>query len=45
VVAPGAFGDLVVTSVDPTTDIVRFADHRTAHSLVVQGGDVVVDRR
>lgn len=45
VVAPGAFGDLVVSSVDPLTDIAGFADHERAHTMVIQGGSVVVDRR
>ena len=45
VVAAGAFGDLVVSSVDPLADIAGFADHQAAHTMVIQGGEVVVDRR
>jgi imidazolonepropionase-like amidohydrolase len=45
VVAPGAFGDLVVSTIDPLTDMVGFADYQRAHSLVIQGGELVVDRR
>ena len=45
VVAPGAFGDLVVSSVDPLVDIAGFADHEMTHTMVIQGGEVVVDRR
>lgn len=45
VVAPGAFGDLIVSSVDPLANIASFADHQNAHTLVIQGGDVMVDRR
>jgi imidazolonepropionase-like amidohydrolase len=44
VVAPGAFGDLVVSRVDPLDDITAFADHATALSHVIQGGHPVVQR-
>lgn len=44
VVTPGAFGDLVVSRVDPLDDITAFANHTTALSYVVQGGNVVVER-
>lgn len=44
VVAPGAFGDLVVSRVDPLTDLDAFAQSDTALTHVVQGGAVVVDR-
>lgn len=45
VLAPGSFGDLIVTEIDPIADIARFADSEASHGLVVQGGRVVVDRR
>lgn len=44
VVAPGAFGDLVISRVNPLDDLRGFADHETAISHVVQGGRLVVDR-
>jgi imidazolonepropionase-like amidohydrolase len=44
VVAPGAHGDLVVSTVDPLDDLVGFADHERAFTHVIQGGNVVVDR-
>ena len=40
-----AFGDLVISSVDPLADLSGFADQEAAHSVVIQGGGVVVDRR
>ena len=44
VVAPGAFGDIVVSNVNPLDNIVKFADHSTSLTHVIQGGNVVVDR-
>ena len=44
VVAPGAFGDLVVSRVNPLDDIVAFSDPVSSLSHVVQAGQVVVDR-
>ena len=44
VLQPGAFGDVVVSNVDPLDDLVAFADHETALSHVVQSGNLVVDR-
>ena len=44
VVAPGAFGDVVVSSVNPLENIVKFADHQNSLSHVVMGGAVVVAR-
>ncbi len=44
VVCPGAFGDIVISNVDPLADITAFADHRTALTHVIQNGRVVVDR-
>ena len=44
VVAPGAHGDLVISTVDPLDDLVGFADHERAFTHVIQGGNVVVDR-
>lgn len=44
IVTPGAFGDLVVSRVDPLDDITAFADHGTALSHVIQGGTPVVER-
>jgi imidazolonepropionase-like amidohydrolase len=43
-VAPGAFGDLVVSRVNPLDDIGAFADPAVSLSHVVQGGRVVVER-
>ncbi len=42
--APGAFGDVVVTDVDPLEDLAGLAEPEAALSAVVQGGRVVVDR-
>ena len=42
--SPGAFGDVVVSNVDPLEDIDAFAQPETAFTHVIQGGDVVVDR-
>ncbi len=44
VVAPGAFGDVVISDVDPLADLAAFAQHQTALTHVVQAGRVVVDR-
>lgn len=44
VVAPGAFGDIVVSKVNPLENIVKFADHQSALSHVIQSGNVVVMR-
>ena len=43
-ITPGAFGDVVVSRVDPLTDLAGFADHEQAITHVVQGGRVVVER-
>jgi imidazolonepropionase-like amidohydrolase len=44
VVAPGAHGDVVVSSVDPLDDLAAFADHERAITHVLQSGVPVVDR-
>lgn len=44
VVAPGSYGDLIVTDTDPLTDIDALADPDRLQ-LVVQAGTVVLDRR
>lgn len=44
VVEPGAYGDLVVSRVDPLTDLVAFSDVTAALSHVIQGGRIVADR-
>lgn len=44
VVAPDAFGDIVISNVDPLDDLAAFAQHETALSHVIQNGHVVVDR-
>jgi imidazolonepropionase-like amidohydrolase len=44
VVAPGAFGDLVVSRVNPLDDIADFSDPISSLSHVIQAGRVVVDR-
>ncbi len=44
VLRPGAFGDVVISNVDPIDDIAAFARHDTALSHVIQNGDVVVNR-
>ncbi len=43
-IAPGAFGDLVVSRVDPLADIVAFADVDASLSHVIQTGRVLVER-
>ena len=42
--APGAFGDVVVSRANPLEDLRGFANPTTAFSHVVQGGEVVVER-
>lgn len=44
VISPGAFGDIVISDVDPIADITAFANHRTALTHVIQNGRIVVDR-
>lgn len=44
VLGPGAFGDIVISNVDPIDDIAAFAQHETALSHVIQNGNLVVDR-
>ena len=44
VVAPGAFGDIVVSRVNPLDDIAAFSDPTRSLSHVVQAGRIVVDR-
>lgn len=44
VVAPGAFGDILVSNVNPLENIVKFADHATSLTHVIQGGKVIVSR-
>ncbi|MCL4110547.1 UNVERIFIED_CONTAM: hypothetical protein GTU68_035521 [Idotea baltica] len=43
-ITPGAYGDVVVSRVNPLDDLVAFADPTTAFSHVIQGGRVVVER-
>lgn len=38
VIAPGAYGDLVISRINPLEDIVGFAQHETSITHVVQGG-------
>lgn len=45
VIAPGAFGDIVVSNVNPLDNIVKFADHQSSLTHVIQGGVVVVRRQ
>ncbi len=40
--APGAFGDVVVSRVNPLDDLASFADPETAFTHVIHGGKVVV---
>ncbi len=42
--APGAFGDVVVSRVNPLEDLATFADPSVAFTHVIQGGRIVVDR-
>lgn len=44
VITPGAYGDVVISSVDPLADLSAFADHETAIRHVIQAGRVVIDR-
>ncbi len=44
VVEPGAFGDLVVSRVDPLDDLAGFADHERSIVHVLQAGRPVLDR-
>jgi imidazolonepropionase-like amidohydrolase len=44
VVAPGAFGDVIVSRIDPLDDLAAFSDGARSISHVIQGGHVVVDR-
>lgn len=44
VVTPGAFGDVVVSNVNPLDDIVAFANHEQSLSHVVMGGKLIVKR-
>ena len=44
VLRPGAFGDVVISNVDPIDDIARFARHETALSHVIKNGNLVVNR-
>ena len=41
---PGAFGDIVVSNVNPLDNIVAFADHEKAIDVVVKSGAIVVGR-
>lgn len=43
-VGPGAFGDVILSRVDPLTELAAFADHESSFTHVIQGGVVVVDR-
>ena len=44
VLSPGAFGDVVVSTVNPLENIVAFADHGKSISHVIQAGAVIVSR-
>jgi imidazolonepropionase-like amidohydrolase len=44
VIAPGAHGDLVISTVDPLDDLAAFADHERAVTHVIQSGVPVVER-
>lgn len=44
IVAPGAFGDIVISNVNPLENIVKFADHANSLTHVIQGGKVIVAR-
>ena len=39
--APGAFGDVVVSNVNPLDDLISFANHESSFTQVVKGGAVV----
>ena len=40
-ITPGAFGDLVISSVNPLEDLAGFADHTTSFTHILKGGEVV----
>ncbi len=42
--SPGAFGDVVISRIDPLDDLAAFAQPETAFTHVIQGGNIVVDR-
>ncbi len=44
VIAPGAYADLLLTDVDPLTNLAGLADPERALKLVVRGGRVIVER-
>lgn len=44
VLRPDAFGDIVISNVDPLDDLAAFARHETAIRHVIQNGNPVVDR-
>jgi len=44
VLKPGAFGDVVISNVDPLEDLPAFAEHETSLSHIVQHGQLIVDR-
>lgn len=44
VLEPGAFGDVVVSNIDPLFDLTAFADQETPLSHVIQHDNLVVDR-
>lgn len=44
VIAPGAYGDLVISSVDPLADLPAFADAGSSIGHVIQTGRIVVER-
>ena len=44
ILTPGAFGDIVVSNVNPLDNIVAFADHEKAIDVVVKSGAIVVRR-
>ena len=44
VLQPGAYGDIVISNVDPIDDIAAFAQPETALSHVIQNSNLVVDR-
>lgn len=44
VLNPGAFGDIVISRINPLEDIVGFADYERSMTHVLQGGAIVVER-
>ena len=44
VIAPGAFGDIIVSKVNPLDNIAAFAQHENSITHVIQGGVIRVDR-